>query len=294
MQFQAVSVGSAVPQDNFNATIKHLFDSSLNLLLEHEDRLITILSSAHYELPQGIRLATKIPLQSLAVGLRAASRGGVLRFDYSPLTIDLRGTPIWDGRLSLVTGNIERAWLITWKTLNEGQRLKQSELIARDLFQSNRGPPLTRKLSQPVYKLITAAKNMDAYASTSAANEMIGLGPGITPSGDDILIGFLAGLYSMAGHRKGAPDFIHAFGNTLLRVSKETNDISRTYIRHAVKGEFSSSMSALIKVINNGDEGRLITVTKDVMGVGHSSGMDSITGLLIGLAVWGVGSFYSN
>lgn len=135
---------------------------------------------------------------------------------------------------------------------------------------------------------------MDAYASTSAANEMIGLGLGITPSGVDILIGFLAGLYSMAGHRKGALDFTHAFGNTLLRVSKETNDISQTYIRHAVKGEFSSSISALIKVINNGDEGRLITITKDAMGVGHSSGMDSITGLLIGLAVWGVGSFYPN
>jgi hypothetical protein len=294
MQFHAASIGSAIPQDNFNATIQSLFDSSLNLRLEHEDRLITILVSDHYELPQGIRVDKKIPIQSLTVGLRAASRGGILRFDSSPLTIDLRNAAIWDGRLPVLTGDFEQAWLIMWQTLNDGQRLKKTELIAEDLFRSDQGSLLTRKLSQPAHKLIASAKKFDSHACAEAAHEMIGLGPGVTPSGDDILIGFLAGLYSTACNQKDRLEFIQAFGNALFIFSKETNDISRTYIRHAVKGEFSSSIVALIEAIHDGDEGRLISVTKNAMQIGHSSGMDSITGLLIGLAAWGTASFYSN
>jgi hypothetical protein len=294
MHYQAVSIGSAVPQDNFNATIQSLFDSSLNLRLEHEDRLITILVSDHYELPQGIRVDKKIPIHSLTVGLGVASRGGILRFDSSPLTIDLRGASIWYGRLSALRVITEKVWSITWQTLNEGQRLKKTELIAEYLFQSDQGTMLTRKLSHPVHKLITAAQRFDSNVSAEAAHEMIGLGPGVTPSGDDILIGFLAGLCSTADNQKGRLEFIQAFGNALFIFSKETNDISRTYIQHAIKGEFSSSFVTLIDAIREGEQLQLLTSTKNLMCVGHSSGMDSLTGLLIGLASWGTIPIYSD
>jgi len=69
-------------------------------------------------------------------------------------------------------------------------------------------------------------------------------------------------------------------------LSKETNEISRTYLHHAIHGQFSSSMSALLDAINDGAEEQLISALKDAMRVGHSSGMDSVTGLLMGLAVW--------
>lgn len=286
MQLQAASIGSTVPQDNFNATIQSIFDLSCNLRLEQEDRLITILASDHYDLPQGIRLNEKIPLQSLTVGLRAASRSGILRFDSSPLTIDLRCAPVWEGKVPALTGGIERAWSITWQTLNEGQRYKNSELIAEDLFRSDQGPLLTRKLSQPALQLMAATERFDSHTARDAAQKMIGLGPGVTPSGDDVLIGFLSGLHSTAGDNHSRNYFIKIFGDALWILSEQTNEISRTYLYHAIHGQFSSSMIALLDAINEGEEQRLISVAKETMRVGHSSGMDSVTGLLIGLSVW--------
>lgn len=294
MQLHAASIGSAIPQDNFNATIQSLFDSSLNLCLEHEERLITILVSDHYELPQGIRVDKKIPIHSLTVGLRAASRGGILRFDSSPLAIDLRNAPIWDGRLPVLTGDFEQAWSIIWQTLNDGQRQKKTELIAEDLFRSDQGSLLTRKLRQPIHKLINGAATFDSLVSADAVHEMIGLGPGVTPSGDDILIGFLAGLHSMAENKKERLAFIKTFGSAISLYLKETNEISSTYIQHAIKGEFSSSIVTLIDAIRIGEDEQLLSSTKNAMRVGHSSGMDSLTGLLIGLASWGTISFYSD
>lgn len=293
MQFHAASIGSAVPRDNFDATIQSVFDSSLNLRLEHEDRLITVLISDHYDLPQGIRLAIKnASLPSLTIGLRAASRGGILRFGSSLLRIDLRGAPIWQGRIGTLPITIERAWSIIWHMLNKHQKLKGTELIAEDLFYLDRGPLLTRKLSLPIRQLITAVKRYDSHTCSEAAQRMIGLGPGVTPSGDDVLIGFLAGLHCMTGNKKDKRAFIQALGNEILLLSKKTNEISRTYLTHAVKGEFSSSIVALIDAIRDGGEEQLTAAAGNAMRVGHSSGMDTVSGLLIGLAARDASPFH--
>jgi Protein of unknown function (DUF2877) len=290
MQFHATSIGSAVPQDDFEAVIQSVFDSSVNLRLENEDRLITTLISDHYELPQGIRIEVKnVPLQSLAVDLRAVCRGRILRFDSSPLTINLRGASVWEAKLPIIDitkRSIRQALSITWQALNRAQRLKQTDLIADDLFQTDKGSSLTRKLSQPTRELIAATKRFDAEASIDTAQKMIGLGSGVTPSGDDVLLGYLAGLWSTTGKNDQRLSFISNFGKTLLSLAKETNEISRTYLYHAVHGQYSSSLINLVNAIGEGNEERLLVASKDAMRVGHSSGMDSVTGLLIGLAVW--------
>lgn len=115
---------------------------------------------------------------------------------------------------------------------------------------------------------------------------MIGLGPGVTPAGDDVLIGFLAGMWSAAGENKEKLTLIESFGNALSQLTDQTNEISRTYLYHAIRCEFSSSLINLVNAIEDGEAEHLVSTAKEAMRVGHSSGMDSITGLLIGLAAW--------
>lgn len=297
MQLHAVSIGSTVPRDNFNATIQSVFDSSLNLRLAHEGRLVTILISDHYDLPQGIRLDKKIPLPYLTpstslmanVGSHASCRGGILRFDSSTLTIDLRCAPVWKCRVRELNTNMrsstaQKAWSTVLDLLIKGQRLKSTEIIADDLFQLDVGSPLSQRMSEPVIQLINSAEQFDVQGSTNAAEKMIGLGPGVTPSGDDILIGFLAALWSMAGQNGAQLSFIRSFGNEIMQLAKQTSEISRTYLYHAAQGQFSSSLSALAEAIATGDG--VEHATGEAIRVGHSSGMDSVTGLLVGLCVW--------
>lgn len=290
MQLYAVSIGEAVPRETFDAVIQSVFDSAVNLRLADEDRLITLLISEGYELPQGIRIWTRdFPLQSLTPGLRAAARGGILRFDSSPLTVELRAAPVWRCRvpeLQLDMGwpPAQQAWSTAWDLLNKEQKLRHADIIADDLFQTNLGSPLSQRIAKPVMQLITSTEQYDFDAALQAAKKMIGLGPGVTPSGDDILIGFLAGLWSMTGQNGQQLGFIHSFGTELIQLAKGTSEISRTYILHAAQGQFSSSLSHLAEAISTGDH---VEATMQIaMRVGHSSGMDSVTGLLIGLCVW--------
>lgn len=290
MQLQALSIGEAVPRENFDALIQSAFESAVNLRLADEDRLITVLLSERYELPQGIRIWTDThSLQTLTPGLRAAARGGILRFDSSPFTVDLRGAPVWKCRvpeLNLDMGSLsaQQAWSTVWDLLNREQRLRHADLVADDLFQADAGSPLSQRISRPVTSLITSTQGFDVRGARRAAGQMIGLGPGVTPSGDDILIGFLAGLWSMAGQNKQQLGFIHSFGTELIQLARQTGEISRTYIYHTAQGQFSSSLSHLAEAIATGDDVEELTQT--ALRVGHSSGMDSVTGLLIGLCVW--------
>lgn len=290
MQLHAASIGEAVPRIAFDAQVQSVFDSAVNLRLADENRLVTLLISDHYDLPQGIRIWLKdIPLQTLTVGLCAASRGGILRFDSSPLSVDLRGAPIWMCRISELNLDMEslaaqKACAITWDLLNREQRDKNADIIADELLQANTGSPLSRRISQPMMELVASVEQFDVQGAVHAAKKMIGLGPGVTPSGDDILIGFLAGLWSMAGQYPTQPSFIRSFGTELIKLAQKTGEISRTYIFHATQGQFSSSLSHLVEAIATG--GDVEAAAQTAMRVGHSSGMDSVTGLLIGLCVW--------
>ncbi len=298
MQIPAASLGEAVPRENFDATIQSVFESAVNLRLEGEDRLITLLVSDRYELPQGIRITDKtIPLQSLTVGLRAASRGGILRFDSSPLTIDLRSASLWKCRMKELNAVMQssqalEAWSLAWKLLNKNQKLKNADLVAEDLIQADSGSPLSRRMARPVSQLATAADRYDVEGTIHAAERMIGLGPGVTPSGDDVLIGFLAALWSMAGKHKQQLSYIHAFGAALMQIAKQTNEISRTYLFHATQGQFSSTLTHLAEAIVTG--GDVQQHLQSAMRVGHSSGMDSVTGMLIGLRIWNTEHSYTD
>jgi len=291
MQIPAVSIGEASPRDNFDALIHSAFDTAVNLQLVDSDRLITLLVSDHYELPQGIRVESKdVRFQSLTVGLLAACRAGVLRFESFPLTVDLRAAPVWKCRISelylnMRSSSAEGSWTTVWQMLNEGQRLNKTEIIADDLFQLNTGSLLSQKISRPILQLISSTEQFDIQDSIRAAGKMIGLGPGVTPSGDDFLIGFLAGLWSTSGGNQGQLSFIHSFGKALMEIAKQTNLISRTYLYHATQGQFSSSLSNLAEAITFGSE-NIPAISEAAMRVGHSSGMDSLTGLLIGLCIW--------
>lgn len=290
MQIQAASIGEAVPRDTFDATIQSVFESAVNLRLEGEDRLITLLVSDRCELPQGMRIADKnLSLRTLTVGLRAASRGGVLRFDSSPLTIDLRGAPVWRCRLKELNADMQaplalEAWSLAWKLLNENQKLRHVDLVAEDLFQAHSVSSLSRRMARPVTQFAAATDQYDVEGTIRAAEGMIGLGPGVTPSADDVLIGFLAALWSMAGKHEQQLSFIHSFGVALMQIAKQTNEISRTYLFHAAQGQFSSTLTHLAEAIVTGRD--VQQNTQSAMLVGHSSGMDSVTGMLIGLRAW--------
>lgn len=291
MYLPAISVGYAVPDGNFDAEVHSAFQSALNLRLPGENYLLTLVVSGEGDLPQGIRLDTPkdFSFAEFQVGELAICSDGILRFEKSSLAIQLSGARHWKCDLAeagrTASPTYLSAWNFIWEALNKRQRRLGAEIVAEELFNGSAREDMSARAGRAMRDLLQAARGF--AINPSAAQALIGLGSGLTPSGDDLLIGYLAGLWCTTGDKSKRAQFTTDLGRAVVQFSSGTNDISRTYLYHAAQGQVSSRLANLAEAICRGEAlDRLDEIGEAAMSVGHTSGMDAVTGLLIGLATW--------
>ena len=297
MELRAISLGYAVPPQGFEGTVHSVFEEAVNLRLRGEDFLVTLVTKEGADLPQGIRLETP-PGYGFAgrlhEGERMLSASGILKSEDGCLEINLRTAKRRKCTLPCldeITPPVASAWNSAWCVLNEQQRHTEAEICAGEIFQMvvPRRTELAGKMSFFIRQLVTDTHRLDLSAKSSLAG-LIGLGTGLTPGGDDFLVGFVTGLRVTTGRSRERKLLISELGKAIIRLSNRTNDISRTYLFHAAHGKVSSRLVTLANLISRGEDATLISqASKSVMQSGHTSGMETLTGLLIGMSVWGRG-----
>ncbi|WP_155592858.1 DUF2877 domain-containing protein [Lysinibacillus cavernae] len=112
------------------------------------------------------------------------------------------------------------------------------------------------------------------------AVDLVGLGPGLTPSGDD----FLVGLFTVI-HLENSPCSIYQqlCESVINMIKPLTNDISYTTLKKAAYGQVRESIYSLVHAILYGTEVDSIQALKKVLAIGSSSGTDIALGLISGL-----------
>ncbi len=295
MYIQAISVGYAVPRTSFDAVVHSVFQSVVNLKPGGESRLLTLLASSEPDLPQGIRLDTSkgFSFEELPVGIRGTCRGGILNLENFSFTIDLRKAKCWKSNLLALHANMNNpavmtAWQCVWQAVNDRQKCYGSEIVAKDLVHqtAKRQPIWIQQIGRSTRNLFKATARCDLEA-TGVMESLIGLGPGLTPSGDDLVTGYLIGLWCTTKGKKERLEFLAALGKAVIQLSKCTTDISRTYLFHATCGQASSKLIDLaIAICAGADNNHVLESARAAMRAGHTSGMDAVTGLLFGLAAW--------
>ena len=110
-----------------------------------------------------------------------------------------------------------------------------------------------------------------------AVGSLIGLGPGLTPSGDDLLGGCLIAL-RRTGRRRQA----EALGDAVLAPAQAaTGRISRAHLACAVQGLGAAALHDTLEAVVAGGDAGAALVALD--GVGHCSGWDALVGAVLAL-----------
>lgn len=121
-----------------------------------------------------------------------------------------------------------------------------------------------------------------ASAATApvGAGRLLGLGPGLTPAGDDVLCGVLLGL------RATGRDGDHAqLAGALPPLLGRTTALSATLLRQAALGYAVPPVVALVDAWHRGpDRAHLVELGTGVASVGHTSGAALLLGLAAALA----------
>ena len=114
------------------------------------------------------------------------------------------------------------------------------------------------------------------------AAQLVGLGPGLTPSGDDFLTGYLAALWSRAQAESGIAALLEKLDASFIPLFPRTNVISGRMLRDAVHGRFAEHLVTLISAVAHAHD--VVGATVRALDIGHSSGADTVCGLLFGYA----------
>ena len=124
----------------------------------------------------------------------------------------------------------------------------------------------------------------DLAHAVDEAERIVGLGPGLTPSGDDVLAGLLVSLRLMGGAVHGGEtavwlaDWIGAAVTADART--RTTALAATLLHCAARGQVAAEVAAVLRALAGQEP--LAPATRRLLGAGHTSGADLIWGLLAG------------
>jgi hypothetical protein len=283
MRLAALSAGGQAPRCYFNGTVHSVFRQACNVRLD-DGRMLTLLAAQLGNVPHGVRVAAPAGFdfaRQLASTQRVGCRAGVLR-SAGGLSIDLSTARAWRGELpatgvDLTVPAVARAWRAAWRALRRPRA--SADHAAVEL--------LNRAVEREAVRLTRAARGLQIDEAASALNRLVGRGPGLTPSGDDVIVGLLSGLWSTAGEQPAARAFLDALGAAVTAAAAATGDISRTYLTLAAHGHFAEPLIVVVHHIGAGaDRSAIEAAAAAALRVGHSSGGDGVFGLLLGLGAW--------
>jgi hypothetical protein len=153
-------------------------------------------------------------------------------------------------------------------------------------------PDLAASFEQVLDALVAG----DDVAAAGTAASMLGLGAGLTPSGDDLLAGLLASIPPLAaallptgravdgvagptGAGAGLVPATRRLAVTLAgRAPGRTTTVSAELLRHAARGAVALPVLRLLRALSG--HGAIEPATTELLAVGSSSGHDLCVGIL--------------
>ncbi|WP_031364205.1 DUF2877 domain-containing protein [Caballeronia sordidicola] len=284
LTFPVCSVGYMAehgPRETQRFWVHSCFQHAMNMS-SASGELLTLLSPRYQNLPTAIRLATP---PGWDWRHQAHSR--------EPITLEnneLRGTlwranldraPCWRPGTERVQGGHSPNALLTAYPLLASQLLEYCmEREVRSSLQLLPGWPPGGRI--PRLNPGDAKPELE-----SGVSELIGYGAGLTPDGDDYLLGYLASLWPWQ-HLGVISAHLKLLRPVIKSQLHRTTSISRHYLALALQGHYSQSIDHLTSVLIHGSTPAEVKLSAiNVMKFGSSSGADCLGGFLHGIRALG-------
>jgi hypothetical protein len=116
-----------------------------------------------------------------------------------------------------------------------------------------------------------------------AVKELIGLGPGLTPSSDDMLAGLVLLCVLYSKNRDRAQQATRLIAQAITREARgRTTILSEEYLRQASSGRGNEPVTRLCTALLTGSGESVERETRRVLQIGESSGTDITLGIALG------------
>ena len=249
-----------------NGTVHSLFEQSFNIKFEED------LVNVNREGNQLSSFGVNIPESNIKAILSTISVGDLVKVSETKMVIYSRAGmifeletdkfSIFDTTLRSVDATPNRLSLIY-------QVLQQSSI------ESKIGLHFTQQDRENLGTLLKEKPGSQSFLL--ALQHFVGRGMGLTPSGDDILMGFIF-MQKLLSYESGmTPSFVDF-------ISQKTTAISVAYLKNLFNGYISEYFVAFEKAVVEEDYISLQTTVETIKTIGHTSGFDTLLGMSLGIS----------
>ena len=286
-------VGDRVPA-RARGRVHSVFERACNIETDAGE-LVTLLAQELGNVPHAIRLAGPVaPFKAwLIPGQDAILDNAALRLPDAGIIVKLSDAAVWRGAVAAVSMDLcsmgsGAAIAVALRELRATLCECATEQGIAPLLATRAGVRTTverafaNRISQALPMLARATDHNDVTSVATAVARLVGLGPGLTPAGDDFIAGYLAALWSRAGCDRGIDAMLQPLADALAPLFLCTNAISRQMLSDAAHGRFAERLVDVTKALAGA--GNVADATVHALANGHSSGADTLCGLLFGYA----------
>jgi hypothetical protein len=171
-----------------------------------------------------------------------------------------------------------------------GQIIPQMIPMILSLVDGNRqtisnADPLLAKARNSILDLATACFNFNMTEVIWRGRELVGLGPGLTPSGDDFLGGLLFAAHSLKAAYPQDFNWEEELVTDLIEwASTQTHPISHAILRDNAFGHGPEPLHDVVTSLLKGQYlDRTMEGAMRLIGIGDTSGWDILAGMLTGM-----------
>lgn len=261
--------------------VHSVFARTVNIEVEGGD-LLTLASRGVDNAPDTV----VIDLEGFGdVGIERGGRAEIApgALGAGPLRVDLDGVSSWSPALptyprddARLRANLRWVSIRLWQS--EGGRRARGQWSPGDSFADASRAMLDERSASLGASLLRA----DLDAARAGAAAMVGLGPGLTPSGDD----FLVGLFAILNIAQSPCHPMRAICGDVVAIARtSTNAISVAALANAARGRVRQSIEALVRELIDGTPAGLRVALDRVLAIGATSGSEIVAGLVSGLAL---------
>jgi hypothetical protein len=262
-----------------SASVMHVFPAACNLVNE-ERQVISLVTEVRALGPFSILLAENSDPGDPDLGLDRWIG------DDSPVIIDSGNLIV--GGLSLFT-NRSRLWdpTLDWRGITDAYLSQSLPLIKKSLLIYGPAESLAGLLFGQT--MTTFQKSADlAWTDmgsglirgelglvVTGAERLSGLGAGLTPAGDDFLMGVIYALKCFQ------IEDLSSMIQTIVSVAdSKTTTLSAAWLQAAAEDQAGILWHQLAGAIRSGNEEEVESSSREILAVGHTSGSDALTGFI--------------
>ena len=176
-----------------------------------------------------------------------------------------------------LTIHVARWWAPARPHLVDDGRLVLTTPVLRELL-GEAAIDLPGAISANLRRLRLALVTGHHEGARRAVDAMLGLGPGLTPAGDDAVAGLLLAVRHLGEPREGAVMRLRA--HVLATAPRRTNAVSAALLGQAAQGYAAPEVIAVLSALATGCG--LPSALRSLLLVGHTSGGDLAQGIASG------------